>query len=75
MFEKHAPHGSINSLRNGLIVPSNHLRVSRLAFRIIRVSFIGVNKDFSEQIFHLGKHFVCYLCYSFDFYCQNVTTA
>ena len=48
MFEKHAPHGAINSLRNGLVVPSNRLRVSRLAFRIIRVSFLGVNKDFSE---------------------------
>ena len=44
MFEKHAPHGAINSLRNGLVVPSNRLRISRLAFRIIRVSFLGVNK-------------------------------
>ena len=40
--------GLINSLRNGLIVPSNRFRVSRLAFRIISVSFLGVNKDFSE---------------------------
>ena len=47
MFEKRAPHGSINWLRNELVVPSNRLRVSRLAFRIICVSFLGVNKDFS----------------------------
>ena len=39
IFEKRAPHGSINSLRNGLVVPSNRLRGFRLAFIIIRVSF------------------------------------
>ena len=48
MFEKHAPHTAINSLRNGIVVPSNRFRISRLAFRIIRVSFLGVNKDCSE---------------------------
>ena len=48
IFEKRTPHGSMNSLQNGLVVPSNHLRISLLAFRVICVSFLGVNKDFSE---------------------------
>ena len=40
IFENRAPHGSINSLQNGLAVLSNRLRVYRLGLKIIRLCFL-----------------------------------
>ena len=48
IFENRAPQGSINSLKNGLAVPSNRLRVYRFELKIVRLCFLDKDLDLGK---------------------------